>query len=342
MALSLLQQAAQYLKKALPLMLKYQIPITPTNYALWYTYVSEQNTQLNSQLDEIVNQYQTCPPSAAEQLYREHIGSEQDLNTRELRQSVEAMTVELSQSLRDTSLDTTTFRERLDKNFGKLNQLEQQATSLEQIMDMVRNLVQDSGEILNSTDYFHQQLEKAQKEISLLQQKLQAAEKDGLFDALTGCYNRRAFDIDIKLLLKEFPNKLCVIMADIDHFKRINDTYGHMLGDQVLKAVSSRLRENCRDGMKVYRFGGEEFAIVVPNSQLRMSRHLAESLRRSVEKVNVKDRRKNATIGNISASFGVAEWQHKDSPAKWLERADAQLYEAKRLGRNRVMPISND
>lgn len=342
MALSLLQQAAQYLKKALPLMLKYQIPTTPTNYALWYTYVSEQNSQLNSQLDEIVSQYQTCPPTTADALYREHISSEQDIKTAELRQSMEAMTIELSQSLRDTSMDTSSFRERLDKNFDKLAQLDQQDANLEQLMNMVRGLVQDSGEILNSTDYFQQQLERSQREIALLQQKLQQAEKDGLFDALTGCYNRRAFDIDIKMIMKEFPEKVCLIMADIDHFKRINDTYGHMLGDQVLKAVSSRFREGCREGMKVYRFGGEEFAILVPNAQLRMTRHLAESLRRSIEKVSVKDRRKNQTIGNISSSFGVAEWQLKDSASKLIERADAQLYEAKRLGRNRVMPISND
>ncbi|KFZ38684.1 diguanylate cyclase [Shewanella mangrovi] len=340
MALSLLQQAAQYLKKALPLMLKYQIPTTPTNYALWYTYVSEQNDQLNGQLDAIVNQYQTCPPSAAEALYREHIGSQQELDTRQLRQSMEAMATELSQSIRDTSSDTSAFRAKLDKNFGKLNQLEQEATSLDQVMDMVRLLVKDSDDILHRTDYFQQQLDKAQQEIVTLQHKLLAAEKDVMFDALTGCHNRRAFDLDFKTLLRDTPKGICVVMCDIDHFKRINDTYGHVLGDQVLKAVANRLKEGCRDSMKVYRFGGEEFAIIVPSSQLQVARHQAESLRRSIEKVTVKDRRKNSTISNISASFGVAEWQMKDSLAKLLERADAQLYEAKRLGRNRVMPIS--
>ncbi|QSX35049.1 diguanylate cyclase [Shewanella avicenniae] len=340
MALSILQQAAQYLKKALPLMLKYQIPTTPTNYALWYTYVSEQNTQLNGQLDAIVTQYQTCPPSAAEQLFREHIGSKQELNNRELRQSMEAMATELSQSIRDTSEGTTEFRAQLDKNFGKLNQLEQEATSLDQIMDMVRLLVKDSDEILSRTEFFQQQLGKAQQEITNLQQKLVEAEKDSMFDALTGCYNRRAFDLDFTALINDMPQGICIVMVDIDHFKRINDTYGHMLGDQVLKAVANRLKEGCRDGMKIYRFGGEEFAIILPSSKMQLARHQAESLRRSVEKVSVKDRRRNATIGNISASFGVAEWQPKDSLEQLVERADTQLYEAKRLGRNRVMPIS--
>lgn len=340
MTQSLLQQAAQYLKKALPLMLKYQIPTTPTNYALWYTYVGEQNLQLNAQLDEVISQYQTCPPTTAEVLYQQHIGDPKDLDVSNLRQNMDAMTTELAQSLKDTSVDTDAFRNKLEANFGKLSLLEQEAISLEQVMDMVRGLVKESDDIINSTAYFTRQLDKAQQEIEALRQRLSTAEHDVMYDALTGCFNRRAFNLDISALLQQSPEGTCLILSDIDHFKDFNDTYGHVLGDQVLRAVAKRMQENCRDGIKLYRFGGEEFAVLVPKSQLRIARHLAESLRRSLEKVTVRDRKQHASVGNISASFGVSEWQPKDTVAGFIERTDQFLYEAKRLGRNRVMPIN--
>lgn len=142
-------------------------------------------------------------------------------------------------------------------------------------------------------------------------------------------------------MLTQAPEGTCVILVDIDHFKVFNDSYGHQMGDQVLRAVAKRLQESCRDGIKLYRFGGEEFAILVPKSQLRIARQLAEAMRRGLEKLSLKDRRKDERIDNISASFGVAQWQEKQTGLQLIEKADKLLYEAKRLGRNRVMPISN-
>ncbi len=340
MAMTLLQQAAQYLKKALPLMLKHQIPTTPVNYALWYAYVSERNPALNASLDEAVSQYNTCPPSTAELLYRHHLAPEDELDVRDMRQSMEAIATELSQSLKDTSCDADSFRAKIERNFGRISRLDQDAMDLEQVMGMVRALVKDSDDIRSNTDYLSSQLSKAQQEIDSLRLQLQNTEKDILFDALTGCLNRRAFDADFDSLLSQSPKGCCLILVDVDHFKRFNDEYGHLLGDQVLKAVAKRLQDSCRDGTKLYRFGGEEFAILVPTSQLRVARQLAEAMRRALEKVSVRDRRKGQLISNISASFGVAEWQQLDTRQSLTERADTLLYDAKRLGRNRVMPIS--
>ena len=151
----------------------------------------------------------------------------------------------------------------------------------------------------------------------------------------------RAFDADIAGMLAQAPEGTCLILVDIDHFKAFNDNYGHQLGDQVLKVVAKRLQEACRDGCKLYRFGGEEFAILVPKSQLRISRQLAEAMRRGLEKLSLKDRRKDQRVDNITASFGVAQWQEKQSVEQLIEKTDKLLYEAKRLGRNRVMPINS-
>lgn len=341
MSKELMQLAAINLKKAVPLMLKHQIPTTPTNYALWYAYVDEKHPNLNKQLDIIIQEHNTCTPSNSTLLYREFVSDPVELDVIDMRQSLEAMATELSQSLKDTNTDATHFQKRIDTNFEQLNRIEEEGVSLEKVLGIVRNLAKESDEIRSSTKYFTGHLKRAQQEIETLKAQLKKSEKEVLFDALTGVLNRRAFDSDLAGLLSQAPEGLCLILIDIDHFKAFNDNYGHQLGDTVLKSVAKRLSESCRDGTKIYRYGGEEFAVITPNSQLRKARHLAEAMRRALEKVSLKDRRKDTMINNITASFGVTQWESPIRASQLIERADKLLYEAKRLGRNRVMPISS-
>ncbi|ABZ76304.1 diguanylate cyclase [Shewanella halifaxensis HAW-EB4] len=340
MANPLLKESASKLKKAIPLMLKHQIPTTPTNYALWYAYVGEKSPKLNLYLDQVVSQYSTCPPSHSERLYREFLSDPIELDIVDMRLNLDAMVTELSQSLKDTNLDANQFHSKIKNNYNKLNKIESDGFTIEEVLSVIKNLVQDANEIRVSAQQFSEQLARAQSEIDTLKLQLKQSEHEMHFDALTNSLNRRAFNKDLKGIIELHPQGLCLIIADIDHFKVFNDTYGHQLGDQVLKAVTKRLTEACQDGTKLYRFGGEEFALIVPKSQLGRARQLAESMRRSLEKLILKDRRKGDTINNISASFGVAEYQLNDTDNQLIERADKQLYEAKRLGRNRVMPIS--
>lgn len=337
---ALMQTAALRLKKAVPLMLKHQIPTTPTNYALWYAYVGEQQPALNKAINEAIDQYQTCPPVTSELLYREHVADPVELDVRDMRKNLEAMATEIASQLQDTNLDATHFQQKIDSNFSRLERIENEGFTLEQVLELVRSLVKESDDIRASTSYFTGQLSKAQQEIAALKQRLAESERDMLFDALTGCLNRRAFDADLAGLLSQAPEGTCLILCDVDHFKAFNDNYGHQLGDQVLKLVGKRLTEACRDGVKCYRYGGEEFALLVPGSNVRIARQLAEAIRRGIEKLTLKDRRRDAKIDNISASFGVAQWQPKTDARHLIETADKLLYEAKRLGRNRVMPIS--
>ncbi|MDO6618160.1 MULTISPECIES: GGDEF domain-containing protein [unclassified Shewanella] len=339
MSNDLLKTAALHLKKAVPLMLKHSIPTTPTNYALWYAYVSETNPKLNLALDENIKLNQQYSPVSSELLYREHIADPVELDVRTMRQNLDAMVCELSQSIKDTHHDTRTFQSQIQKNVRKLTEFENQDFSLEQLVTVVRSMVKESSRIQSSSKSFTEQLNKAQSEINILKQKLAKTEKDVLYDALTETLNRRAFNDDINAVIAQSPQGCCLIMADIDNFKLFNDTYGHQLGDLVLRVVAKRLQESCREGVKLYRFGGEEFAIIVPNSQLRIARQLAEAMRRSIEKLRVKDRRSDTRIDNVNASFGVVQWQENQTTSQLIEAADQLLYQAKRLGRNRVMPI---
>lgn len=158
-------------------------------------------------------------------------------------------------------------------------------------------------------------------------------------DALTGLANRRQFELTITGEIDRVARageSALVLMADIDHFKRVNDTYGHPAGDQVLKVVAAALQDCVRPMDTVARYGGEEFAIILPNCPTAFGLTVAERIRAKVERRPV-----NVAPGvdvNVTISIGGAfapQWV-RSSAALWVERADRQLYLAKTQGRNRV------
>lgn len=319
-------------------MMKNHVAATPANYALWYTYVDNAIPQLNRELDSVLENYGICPPAAGEQLYNNYVATRSETDMRNLRANIEILVNEVASSMTDTLSDTSEFSQLIDKSFDSLERVEDESVSLEEVMTVIRQLVAESREIRHSTRFLNSQLANAAKEINQLKSQLAEVQQDALFDALTSLYNRRAFDSDIKTLCRA-EQKMCLVLADIDHFKTFNDSYGHLFGDTVIKGIARRMQLSCREGIHAYRFGGEEFALIIPNKSLRIARQFAESLRRTIEKLSVKDRRTAKSVGNITISLGVAELEPGESPDSLIERADKLLYEAKQLGRNRVMPI---
>ncbi|OAN18483.1 diguanylate cyclase [Photobacterium jeanii] len=332
-------KSTETLKETVPLMIKHKVPTTPANYALWYTYVTQQSPRLNQAIDGEIAEQGQCSPTACDKLYQQHIASKTVKDMAQLKQSLTAMMQELSHSMTDTLSETESFQHNLNKGFNQLELAEKEGLSLEETMGLVRNLVKESRNIQLSAGAFRTQLNSAQQEIAALRAALHESQKEANEDALTGILNRRAFDRDMESFqLKKQPYSL--IMLDIDRFKRFNDDFGHQMGDQVIKAVARRLKESCREQMQAYRFGGEEFALVLPNRSLASARQHAETLRRNIEKIAVMDRKKGERVNSITASFGLAEQQPQEPVIDVIRRADEFLNQAKKLGRNRVLPVN--
>ena len=157
-----------------------------------------------------------------------------------------------------------------------------------------------------------------------------------LTDPLTGLHNRRGLEGRSEALHFR-PGGATVtqvwIMVDIDHFKRVNDTYGHEAGDEVLKAVAEALRSTARVADIVARFGGEEFVLVLPDTSAEMAARIAERLRLAIEALSTDVDGQGI---RVTASFGVAQRAAQESQLEVLERADAALFSSKKDGRNRV------
>lgn len=158
-------------------------------------------------------------------------------------------------------------------------------------------------------------------------------------DALTGLANRRQFDMTLEReadRVARAGEPALVLLLDIDHFKQVNDTYGHGAGDLVLQAVARTLQDCVRPMDTVARYGGEEFAIVLPNCAPAFAQATAERVRRAVEECRI-DVAPNVTLSvTLSAGGAFAPQWVRSSPQIWTERADAQLYRAKSEGRNRT------
>ncbi|MEF1310620.1 GGDEF domain-containing protein [Vibrio mytili] len=326
------------LKKAVPLMIKNYVATTPANYALWYTYVDNTIPELNFELDKVLEDYGICPPTATTRLYSTYVANKSETSLDDLRANISVILNEASSTMCDTLSDTASFSEMVNKSFDKLEKVEDGNLNLEDVMVVIRQLVSESHDIRHSTAFLSRQLNNASGEIARLKKQLEEVQKEALFDGLTNLYNRRAFNKDITALI-EANQDMSIIMLDIDHFKEFNDSYGHLFGDNVLKAIAKRLQQSCRDGACAYRFGGEEFALIIPNKSLRIARQYADTLRRMLEKLRVTDKRTGTQIHNITASFGVAEFESGDSAESLIFKADEHLYDAKQLGRNRVMPL---
>jgi diguanylate cyclase (GGDEF)-like protein len=190
------------------------------------------------------------------------------------------------------------------------------------IYPLIRRQVQEEGKLRAMT--------------ASLSARSETMEMAALTDSLTGTHNRRYFDTALSAYIEEFRRigkPIGLMILDLDHFKQVNDTHGHDVGDEVLKAVGKCLKDMTRYHDVVARLGGEEFAVVTPNMDVDKLERFGQRIRKAIADLTIP-------TGNIhlrvTTSVGLAIWDGKESGDEFYRRADRQLYEAKRQGRNRV------
>jgi len=175
-------------------------------------------------------------------------------------------------------------------------------------------------------------LEVERYNTAVLRQALEHQLHEALTDPLTGLYNRRAMDQRLGELWSETGDgPLAMLVLDIDYLKRINDTYGHVGGDNAIREVASTLRRCIRVKDSAFRYGGEEFLVLLPDTALEGATSVAESIRGRIEAHNLE------SSMPLTVSLGVASRRAQDDPVGLFERADRALYQAKHRGRNRVV-----
>jgi diguanylate cyclase len=212
-------------------------------------------------------------------------------------------------------------------------------TSPEQLRVAVGYLITENNKMRKETGNLQSNLKESHSKIENLRENLEIAEEVGMRDSLTSLWNRRAFDKMLALQVETAPEKnspLCLVLADIDHFKKINDNFGHLIGDEILRLVASTISKNVKGRDFVARFGGEEFALILPQTSLENALKLAMQMKHQLEIQKWVISKRNEVVGTVTASFGVAQLRPNELLQAFLGRADKKLYEAKAAGRNRI------
>ncbi len=158
---------------------------------------------------------------------------------------------------------------------------------------------------------------------------------------LTGLLNRRGFEGAIDKAMENMRTTrepLSIIMLDIDHFKRVNDTYGHLTGDDLLRVIAKTLKDYVRGKDIVCRYGGEEFVILLSDTPLAGAVNVAEKIRTHFASMTWKQKSTSVSMGRITLSCGVSQYRTEEALESFVQRADVALYQSKKMGRNQVTP----
>lgn len=331
------ERALNYAETALGLMRKGAIPPYPQYYELLYTYASGIIPELNARMNALLRDGSVAPSEIAKTLYEEF------LRGRDHESRLNEVTEQISGQLHTVH---SFVDQAMDEASSYSGWLEQAADQLDTDLDkaslntLATRLLRQTTQMQDANQRLEAQLKSSRDNIESLQEDLEAVQKEALTDPLTRISNRKAFDQGLARAIERSnvtDTPLCLIILDIDYFKKFNDTHGHQTGDQVLRLVASMLGANIEQKALAARYGGEEFALILPETGLEAARTLGERIRKAIQVKKLLKRSTNEQLGRITASFGVAELGPDDNAASLIERADQCLYLAKSNGRNRVV-----
>ena len=264
-------------------------------------------------------------------------------NTEVRVQALEATEAQLENELAILLRFMRTYVEANDSYSKSLAQVHRNLHALakpEQVRALVKFLIAENEKMQRQSADLERNLEHSRSQIEKLRWNLAEAQELGLRDPLTSLSNRRCFDINLAKEIEDahqHHSALCLVMGDIDRFKTINDTFGHQIGDEILKMFAKLLSSNVKGRDTVARFGGEEFAIILPETKLGDAERLTENIRHQLASKELAVNNSGEPIGRVTASFGVAQLENDENADSLVQRADSKLYEAKCSGRNCVI-----
>jgi diguanylate cyclase len=329
------ERSAEVLRAALSHIGQHEACCNPVTYSVWYEYAAGMNAGLSHAIDERLRSKSALGDEDIFRLYREHVADPDHDAMQAINSELQRVISGVAANASSTGASAGSFGAQIDKLAAALAQGDSNA-----LPDLLSGAVAGAQAMKGSTATLVEQIHAGQMEIERLRTDLIRARDEVLLDPLTGVLNRRGFDQRLADLMQQRadggpPHSL--VMIDIDHFKKVNDTHGHVMGDQVIRALAAILRRSVPDGeQRVARYGGEEFAVLLPGTALAEGARLADVLRRQVSEMRIKDRRTQQVLTQVTISAGVAALEPRDDPANWVARADAALYRSKAAGRDRV------
>jgi diguanylate cyclase len=323
-------------ERALAEMARHEVPPTPRNYAIWFAYVSGRSPGLVRAINEVAGDGRGFTPEKLDELFARCLAEEsrKEVLTTAERRLQEALG-ELLSRLGEASGQTRAYSERLDAWSAEIGVTQDHG----RLREVLAEIALETQRVLEKNDTLEQQLERSTDEVEELRRSLAAVQHEAMTDGLTGIANRKFFDAHLAEAMRVAEasgEPLSLLLIDIDRFKQFNDTWGHPLGDKVLRLVARTLKDCVKGRDLTARFGGEEFAIVLETTPHQAALAVAEQIRTAMMRRKVVRKGSKEDLGQVTVSIGVGLYRPGEAAASLIGRTDAALYSAKHAGRNRV------
>jgi diguanylate cyclase len=330
-------EALRVASSALERMRGYQIPPTPENFTVWFHYAGNSYPDLTRAIEVILKSETAVSALDSAGLFERFFANAQDNDTvRDAFQRFEDVMKRAADDLTVAGEGAAAFGTAMADASGALSSEERGAG----VLQIVQGIVTAARQMEARSKELEERLEAASSQVTHLKDEVEAMRVEATTDALTGLANRKKFDSTLRESIeeaKETGEPLSLLMLDLDHFKRFNDEHGHLIGDHVLRLLASVVGQCIKGRDTAARFGGEEFAVVLPSTALDNAKNVGNVIREAISKKAIVNRVTGQDLGKITLSIGAAQYRSGEPLTELIERADAALYRAKHAGRNRVM-----
>ncbi len=331
-----LRDSVKWLRLAVGKIQSLAIPASPENYSIWYEYFSGRKPDLKQAMDFRLAKKLPFTPQIYRELYATYFGDGPEQQLAEIRRAIRSLISRLSSEI-------SNLNEGMDSFSGVLSDCETLLESDPEVSalgEMIQNLLSETRQCRSKNHSTLAKVALLNKEIDTLKDSLQHMSEEVFEDALTGVANRRGFNIEIATAFEAYQSEqtpASLLLLDIDYFKKVNDDYGHLVGDRVLRFVAETIKRSVKGSDYVARYGGEEFAVIFPATNLVGALTASRQVLASVSGKKLTVSKGGKSIGSVTLSGGLAELKINDTLESIVERADKALYRAKSAGRNSIV-----
>jgi len=329
-------KAGEYLRLALGYLAKHNQPASPVNYTVWYEYVSGKNQKLKNAIDSSIQSATPLTDKRMESLYQKFITDGDRIVISKLLTKINLMLREITGHVLETEGDLSGRGNTL----RGLSEQIREVQDYEGIKQIVDKMILETKALIRSGSKLQSRMKISSADLQQLYRELEKSQEEAQTDSLTGLINRRGLEKRFELeRIRAKQNNLpfSIIMVDIDHFKKVNDTFGHLVGDSLLRGISKILTNQLRRNDIAARYGGEEFLILLPETDLLGASAVAEKIQKGLSTKEWKLKTSGQSMGCITVSMGISVYAMDETGKDVIKRADDALYMAKNTGRNKIV-----
>ena len=324
----------------IPLMTKHGIPMTPKNYMVWYEHVSGTNDKLSVAINSMLEEEREFTEELNETLHRQFCAVSDENELRAFHEDLRQILLTVLKQVGDLNGQTQDYESSIANSVKILAQ----NPSVDEVKRVIHVLKGETESIGKFVKTIRNELKETTEALEALKERFEQVKTEALVDFLTGLPNRKAFTEALAASIAEAESDdkaPSLLFIDIDHFAEFNNKFGHLIGDEVLKFVAKKIKEMIKGSDYPARFGGEEFAVILPRTPLAGAQVVAETIRSFFDKTRLQVVSTSKALGTVTVSIGVACYRKGEPPEQLIERSDQALYLAKNTGRNHVKTESD-